>query len=77
MNDSLEDFQVPTKSKPRRTYLLSYSQADRTKFPSRQCFGEAVVNESNSGDPKGKVATGRAPYEIMQMEGNIIIYHLS
>ena len=56
MNDSLEDFQVPAKSKPRRTYLITYSQADRTKFPSRQSFGEAVANEFNSGDPKGKVA---------------------
>ena len=56
MNDSLEDFQVPTKLKPRRTYLVTHSQADQIKFPSRQSFGEAVANEFNSGDPKGKVA---------------------
>ena len=56
MNDSLEDFQVPTNSKSRRTYLLTYSQANRTKFPSEQSFGKAVANEFHSGDPKGKVA---------------------
>ena len=75
MNDSLEDFQVPTKSKPLRTYLVSYSQADRAKFPSRQCFGEAVVNESNSGDPKGKVAYWACALENHANGGEH--YHLS
>ena len=31
------------KSKPRRSYVVTYSQADLQKFPSRESFGEAVA----------------------------------
>ncbi len=31
------------KSKPRRSYLVTYSQADLQKFPTRESFGEAVA----------------------------------
>ena len=46
------------QSKSPRIQLLTYSQADQTKFPSRQSFGEAVANEFNSH-------TGRAPYKMI------------
>ena len=75
MNDSLEDFQVPTKSKPRKTYLVTYSQADRTNSPSRQSFGEALANEFNSGNPKGKVTYWACALENHANEGEH--YHLS
>ena len=32
----------------RRTYLVSYSQLDREKFPTRQSFDECVENAFNS-----------------------------
>ena len=32
----------------RRTYLVTYSQADREKSPKRQSFGECVENAFNS-----------------------------
>ena len=75
MNYSLEDFQVPNKSKPRITYLVPYRQADRTKLPNRQNFGEAVANEFNLGDPKGKVAYWSCTLENHVNGGEH--YHLS
>ena len=75
MNGGLENFQVQTNSKPHRTYLVTYSQADRTKFLSRQSFGEAVKNEFNLGDPKGKVAYCSCALENHANGGEH--YHLS
>ena len=75
MNGSLEGFQVPTKSKPRRTYLITYSLADGIKFPSRQRFGEAVANDLNSDDPKDKVTYLAHALEIHANRGKH--YHLS
>ena len=39
----------------RRQYLITYSQADAEKFPTRQSFGEMVADEFNSGKSKVKV----------------------
>ena len=47
MNSSgTEDFvsMSPKKSTMRRQYLVTYSKANITKFPSRENFTEAVVN---------------------------------
>ncbi len=38
----------------RRVYLVTYSQADKLKFPSRQHFGKAVEEALNSGTSKVK-----------------------
>ena len=51
------DFQsssLPARTN-RRTYLVTYSQADRKKFPTRKSFGECVVEEFNIGTGKVKV----------------------
>ena len=34
----------------RRIYLVTYSQADMEKFPTRQSFGECVENAFNSAE---------------------------
>ena len=47
MNSSdTEDFfrMFPKKRTLRRLYLVSYSKANMTKFPTRQTFGKVVVN---------------------------------
>ena len=36
----------------RRVYLITYSQADQEKFPTRQSFGEVVQEAFNSGSGK-------------------------
>ena len=33
----------------RRTYLVTYSQADLVKFPNRKSFGDAVCTQFNKG----------------------------
>ena len=44
----------PKKSTIRRQYLLTYSKAKMTKFPTRETFAEAVVN---SFTLSGKIKT--------------------
>ena len=39
----------------RRTYLITHSQANLTKFPTRESFGNCVVSTFNSGEGKAKV----------------------
>lgn len=52
----MDDFQTQQMAKrsARRTYLVTYSQADREKFPTRESFGEIVREAFNSGS--GKIA---------------------
>ena len=38
----------------RRTFLVTYSQANRTKFPTRQSFGEEVAKAFDNGSGKAK-----------------------
>ena len=40
---------------PRRTYLITYSQADLSKFPTRESFGREVVSAFDQGSGKVKV----------------------
>ena len=53
MSDN-EDFQSTQLSvkKMRRTYLVTYSQANRELFPSRESFGHAVAEAFDSGSGK-------------------------
>ena len=53
----IEDaFKIELKtSQARRTYLVTYSQADLSKFPARQSFGEQVVAYFNAGSGKVEV----------------------
>ena len=57
MNQSEEDdFKIELKtSQARRTYLATNSQADLSKFPTRQSFGEQVVAYFNAGSGKVEV----------------------
>ena len=51
---------------PKRQYLVTYSQADENKFPTRESFGEALEKEFNSGASKAKVeywACCKEPHE--------------
>ena len=52
-----EDFQSSslTKRKVRRSYLVTYSQADLEKFPTRESFGKVVVTAFDKGSGKVKV----------------------
>ena len=49
-DDEMNDFRVN-----RRTYLITYSKADLSKFPSRESFGEVVVGGFNYDPGKVKV----------------------
>ena len=53
-----DDFQVNTLASAnqiRRTYLVTYSQADLRIFPTRQSFGEQVATYFDEGTGKVKV----------------------
>ena len=56
MSDS-EDFKSTHLSTKqiRRSYLVTYSQADFQLFPTREYFGSAVVEAFNAGSAKVKV----------------------
>ena len=49
-DDEMNDFRVN-----RRTYLITYNKADLSKFPSRESFGEVVVEGFNCDPGKVKV----------------------
>jgi hypothetical protein len=77
MNQSQEDdFHIQLKtSQSRRTYLITYSQVDLSKFPTRQSFGEQVVAYFNEGAGKVEVehwACCREPHDTTSG----IHYHL-
>lgn len=58
----------------RSVYLITYSQADLTKFPSRETFANAVIQKfaSNPGiDVVNWFVVGRN----IKGKGNIIILH--
>ena len=51
-----EEFAVECSGNlPRRTYLVTYSQADLRKFPTRESFGKCVKGHFNRGTGKVKV----------------------
>ena len=48
--DETEDFTcLENLNKPRRTYLITYSQIDKSKFPTRESFAEACVQSFSQG----------------------------
>lgn len=59
----------------RRTYLVTYSQADLTKVPTRKDFAKLVKNAFNSGTGKIKVLHWACCLEEHQNHGKH--YHLS
>lgn len=50
----MEDFQMK-QNQPRRTYLVTYSQADLNSFPNRKGFGKIVKDAFNASNGKVKV----------------------
>ena len=54
MNE-FQSTQLLNSSLPRRTYLVTYSQANLTKFPTRKEFGKCIKKHFNSGSGKVKV----------------------
>ena len=54
----MDDFQskeLTNTHNGRRTYLVTYSQVDLNKFPTRQSFGEMLEEQFNAGSGKAKV----------------------
>ena len=39
----------------RRSYLITYSQVDKSKFPTRESFAECIVKHFNEGKSKAEV----------------------
>jgi hypothetical protein len=59
---------LTSKHQIRRTYLVTYSQADLSKFPTRESFGQQVVAYFNEGSGKVEVqhwACCLEPHEII------------
>ena len=73
MNDN-DDFQV-VKSNPRRTYLITYSQAKLEKSPTRLSFGNAIQNTFNAGNYKAKTEYWACALENHKNGG--VHYHVS
>lgn len=51
----------------RQSFLLTYSRADLTRFPTREGFAQAVVEAFNSGNARAKVdywVCAREPHEL-------------
>ena len=53
--DEFQSTQLVNSRLPRRTYLVTYSQANLTKFPTRKEFGKCIKKHFNSGSGKVKV----------------------
>ena len=53
--DEFQGTQLVNSRLPRRTYLVTYSQANLTKFPTRKEFRKCIKKHFNSGSGKVKV----------------------
>ncbi len=63
------------KRMSRKTYLVTYSQADESKFPTRQSFADAVVEGFSQGKSKQHVVQWVCSKEEHQDTG--FHYHLA
>ena len=61
------DFQNPRVG--RRQYLITYSQADAVKFPTRESFGKMLEAEFNAGNSRVKVSHWACCKENHQLGG--------
>ena len=64
-----------TKNQMRQTYLVTYSQADKSKFPIRELFGEEIVKAFVMGFSKATTGYQAFAVEAHQEEGEH--YHAS
>ena len=60
---------------PRRTHLITYSQADLLKFPSQEKFGKCIKTHFNKGSGKVKVQDWACSLEkkIKMVESLIVL----
>ena len=75
--DSADEFQSSSLDprSHRKTYLVTYSQANRILYPTRESFGQDVVDSFNSGESKVKVLYWACCLESHQNGGDH--YHLA
>ena len=73
--DDFQSTQIGNSRLPRRTYLITYSQADLLKFPSRKEFEKCIKNHFNKGSGKVKVQRWACSLEKHQNGGNH--YHVA
>ena len=52
----MTETQLQNPRSGRRQYLITYSQADLQRFPTRESFGKMVENEFNAEKNKVKVS---------------------
>ena len=74
----MDDFQakeLTNTRNSRRTYLVTYSQADLNKFPTWQSFGKMLEEHFNAGSGKAKVSHWACCLEEHQDKG--LHYHVS
>ena len=74
----MDDFQanaLTNERSGRRTYLVTYSQADLATFPTRDSFGCMIEEYFNSGNGKAKVTHWACCLEEHENEG--LHYHVS
>ena len=62
--------QPAIKKNGRRQYLITYSQLDENKFPTRESFGTMIEREFNRGDSKVKVSHWACCREPHEQEGH-------
>ena len=53
--DDFQSMQMDNSRLPRKTYLITYSQPDLLKFPSRKQFGKSIKTHFNKESGKVKV----------------------
>ena len=73
--DEFQSTQLVNSRLPRRTYLVTYSQANLTKFPTRKEFRKCIKKHFNSGSGKVKVQHWTCAKEKNQNGG--VHYHVA
>ena len=73
--DHFQSSQLQNPRNGRRTYLVTYSQADLNKFPTRQSFGQMLETQFNAGVGKAKVSHWACCLEEHTNKG--LHYHVS
>ena len=61
----------------RRQYLISYSQAEEQRFPTRECFANVVMEEFNMGDLHSKSLAGHAAVNFTRTGDSTITVQLN
>ena len=71
--DDFQGTQMDNSQFPRRTYLITQSQADPSKFPSQQEFGKCIKTHFSKGSEKVKVQNWACSLEKHQS----VYYHVA